>query len=130
MIIRRFAIILVVISMDSVSPVAASDKQEEIAIAGAGTFTCAKYGELYRKSPDAAEAVYYNWAQGFMSGINGVKLAANGESKDLGSISQDEQKWSIRNYCNNHPLEDYMGAVMQVYNSLKASKPVVTAPSN
>jgi hypothetical protein len=36
-------------------------------LAGVGTRTCAQFASDYRKDPERIEAVYNNWALGFMA---------------------------------------------------------------
>jgi hypothetical protein len=37
---------------------------------GDGMDSCAVFAQEYAANPDAAENVYFTWAQGFMSGLN------------------------------------------------------------
>ena len=42
-------------------------------------------------------------------------LVKSGEKRDLNSMELGEQERFIRNYCNNHPLEDYENAILSLY---------------
>lgn len=85
---------------------------DHLALSGAGAASCAKFAEMYRSNPGAAELLYFPWAQGFMSGWNAVRLKAGMEALDLGSIPIRDQQAYIRQYCDQHPLGDYYNAVL------------------
>lgn len=101
-----------------------AEERKEIAARGWGTSTCAQFANIYRLDSKFAEENSFNWAQGFMSGLNYSEIARNGNSKNLGSMSTDQQQRAIRAYCNDHPLADYIDAVMDVYLRLPLNNPV------
>jgi hypothetical protein len=54
--------------------------------------------------------------EGFMSGLNAAALEKyDGTSRDLSSISNEEQQQRLRLYCNEHPLAVYVSAVYDLY---------------
>jgi hypothetical protein len=73
-------------------------------MAGIGAVSCGKVADGYRQDPTQVEGVMLAWAQGFMSGSN-VSLG-NGQYRDLTAMTLDEQKKSLRAYCDAHPLAE------------------------
>jgi hypothetical protein len=67
------------------------------------------------------ENTYFDWAEGFMSGMNWIDVKHDRTSKDIMSLSTADQKQLIRNYCNEHPLASFWEAVIDVYNRLSNS---------
>jgi|HubBroStandDraft_6_1064221.scaffolds.fasta_scaffold1591586_2 hypothetical protein len=97
---------------------------KEVAAMGAGTSTCAQFAIRYRASPELVESEYYTWAQGFMSARNVQKLTENRSSQNLDSIPTGVQKMRLRTYCDNHPLAEYLDAIMDLYDSFSPNAPV------
>lgn len=85
------------------------------AVTGPGTATCAEYANLYKRSPKSTDSVFLSWAQGFLSGMNSEAILAHRPTADLGSLSLDEQGEQIRLYCDEHPLGDYVQAVLTLF---------------
>lgn len=85
---------------------------------GAGMRSCAQFAKDYAANPTGAEELYFLWAEGFMSALN-LSTAANfGFYKDFSRGDAASYKLHIRSYCNAHPLTQYVGAVMDLLNSL------------
>ena len=82
---------------------------------GLGLAPCAQFAKMYAMNPTRAEDMFLDWAQGFMSGMNMGALIAGKPSKNMASISVQEQEELIRQYCNKHPLAEYGQAVMSVF---------------
>jgi hypothetical protein len=53
-----------------------------------------------------------------MTGLNMKEILATGKLQDLNSITLDHQKQMMRDYCVQHPLVDYMVAVVDLYKKL------------
>lgn len=99
------------------APVASSSPDDPAVFRGIGADTCADFSHDYAQSSNGAEARYYNWAQGFMSGANMITGIAGDGYRDLdGDI--DAQKLSIREYCDAHPSNEFARAVVALYQSL------------
>jgi hypothetical protein len=92
-------------------------KEEKIS-SGVGTTTCGKFAETYRNSPEAAEAIYFVWAQGFMTGRNSAYAMQKQDMRDLNAITPSEQQTWIRTYCDAHPLTYYFIAVLDLFQNL------------
>jgi hypothetical protein len=86
-------------------------------VVGYGINSCATFGQGYKKHPEIAEELYFGWAQGFMSGLNIGAHATGHRSKDVTASSDDAQKRSIRDRCNEHPLGSYYDAVLELMKS-------------
>src|SRR5262245_26480653 len=61
------------------------------------------------------------WAQGFLSGTNSHAIANKGTVRDLSSMSIKQQQQFLRDYCDKHPLADYMAGVLDLYLQFKRS---------
>jgi hypothetical protein len=85
-------------------------------IQGPGAVSCAKFAKMYQASP-LLEETFYDWALGFMSAMNLAVQSNGGKLRELGN-DLGEQKRSIRSYCAQNPLKDYLDAVMDHYGSL------------
>ena len=85
-------------------------------IVGAGAFSCGKFiaGDDW-----SSRAVFFAWAQGYLSGLN-VKyfldVSASG-STDLDDT--DGQKVWLLNYCRENPLDLYFSAVNSLWVALR-----------
>jgi hypothetical protein len=55
----------------------------KVAIAGAGTKSCAEFGKIYKEMPEVADAVFTAWAQGYMSGQNIRSMADHRQTRNL-----------------------------------------------
>jgi hypothetical protein len=90
---------------------------------GVGKTSCAEFAKLYRLNPDRTEEVFFNWAQGFISGLDLSSEAFNKNARlAVGSILAIEPtKLNIRAYCDKHPLMPYYMAVFDTYKNLPAS---------
>jgi hypothetical protein len=69
---------------------------------------------------DQIENAMLTWAQGFMSSSN-VNLD-KGQYRDLAAMSLDAQKASLRNYCDEHPMAEFVKAVIDLYFKLPMKK--------
>jgi hypothetical protein len=105
----------------------------DYATMGAGTTSCAEFRSA-RTAPEAA--AYFNWALGFMSGLNYSRLASGWVTKNMVSMSVEEQEMAIAKYCNDYPLGSFNEAVMDVYFRLQNSDyrvsraPAVISPAS
>jgi len=85
---------------------------------GVGVRTCGQFAKDYQNNPANAEIIYNNWALGFMSGMNAAIQAADKPPRDLEAISFEEKKRCMRDYCDAHPLQVYLGGVIEMMGSL------------
>jgi hypothetical protein len=94
---------------------------EAFSLMGAGVNSCGTFAKMFAADPKRAGDFYFSWAQGFFSGQNTAALLANEPSKDLSSISTEEQEAFLRSYCDAHPLANYEDGVMRLYYSFKTN---------
>lgn len=90
--------------------------------AGAGTRTCGQFAKDYQNNLDAAENLYFSWAQGFMSGKNFAAILEGGTVRDVGAKTLESHKSSLRAYCSKNPLDDFGKAVNVLFESLPVYK--------
>jgi hypothetical protein len=86
-------------------------------VMGLGAHSCEVFLQDYNRNPKIWEEAYFNWAQGWISGVNSVKLD---NFRDQLSMNAEQQQQSIRDYCSNHPTRKYLFAVLEVYKKLLA----------
>ena len=92
---------------------------------GMGSQTCEAFTRERAEEPDS-EALFYEWAEGYMTGSN-VTILATGRSayRDLSGDSSDQMS-RIRAFCETHPSSRFVDAVMDVYTHL----PIAQVPSH
>jgi hypothetical protein len=88
---------------------------------GLGMTSCDQFTKSVRSSP-RMEDNYFEWAQGYMAGMNAMFGPARTLPKDLTATKFSDQKKFIRDFCKAHPLEEYEAAVPGVYVSLPTVK--------
>jgi hypothetical protein len=66
------------------------------------------------------------WAQGFMSGAN-IGLE-RGQYRDSQAMTIEAQEQSLRTYCDEHPMAEFVKAAMDLYFKLPLKK--YTAPTS
>jgi hypothetical protein len=69
------------------------------------------YADNYHKNPDGTDVVYYSWALGYMSALNSMSPE---RFLDLNAETTDDGKRFLREYCNAHPLANYMDGVVEL----------------
>lgn len=95
----------------------------DYATLGYGAVTCGKISSDYRNTdPDIIEATTMAWATGFMSGMNMEALLTKKLYRDLEAMTIAAQKQSIFSYCDNHPLAQFMSAVLDLYKQFPLKK--------
>ena len=100
-------------------------RAEEIAGTGVGNRTCADFAKNYRNTatPIIIENIFFSWAQGFMAGWNVALSDVQKElTVDLSALKTDEQKKYLRDFCDKHPLKNYMDGVMGLMSQIKVLK--------
>jgi hypothetical protein len=92
-------------------------------IDGFGSYSCGQFAEIYQTNPQVTEKIFFQWAAGFMSGLNAYLLLSGSpmreDGTDLRKWSVDKQQQTIRAYCDSHPLKPYYEAVEQVYEEMR-----------
>lgn len=90
---------------------------ESIVITGLGAASCAQFSQLYSMNPHTTENIYLDWSRGFMSGLNAARWPS-GPYRDLRAKTPEQLNVHARQYCEAHPLANYMQAVMDFFMSL------------
>jgi hypothetical protein len=83
---------------------------EPFSTMGIGALTCAQFFERYRSDP-AIEDRFFDWAQGFMSGLNDALEETVGKYRDLKSIPTAQQKQILRAFCSNNAAAGYRDGI-------------------
>jgi hypothetical protein len=99
----------------------------EYAYTGVGAASCSRLSQDYRINPRSIEAAMMDWAQGFMSGVN-ISDLRDGQYRDLQAMTVEDQKASLRDYCEEHPMAEFAKAVLDLYGKLPQKK--YTPPSS
>jgi hypothetical protein len=64
---------------------------QDIVVSGVGAFSCGQLAQDYSTLSDV-EAVWFTWAQGFMSGLNMKMGIDQHQYRNLGAMTVEEQK--------------------------------------
>lgn len=94
------------------TPVVAGE--QEVAMIGVGTSTCAQFAQLYRTDPARTDEIFLQWAHGFLSGMNAGFLTQGKQTFNILSVSISDQQFFFRQYCDQHPLENFASAVLDL----------------
>ena len=73
---------------------------------GAGIGTCAEFAQSYSRDPEGTMAVYFSWAQGFMSAMNIARRAGNKSTRDLNGMPLSSQHERLRYFCSQKPPDE------------------------
>src|SRR6201989_1539473 len=92
-----------------------ANAQKHLDTRGIGLTSCAEFGNLYRRHTDDLQGAALSWAQGYISGFNASRQDA---VFDIGAKTIDEMWRFLRQYCNEHPLANYMDGVAEFMKSL------------
>jgi len=98
-----------------------ADAQKHFDTRGVGLTSCTEFANLIRSHPAVTEGMALSWAQGYISGFNSSRQDA---VFDIGAKTIDEVWRFLRQYCNEHPLANYMDGVVELMKTL----PVVQLP--
>jgi len=77
-----------------------------------------EFAQQYRADPNSTMALYFGWAQGFMSSTNLLKKALKQRQRDLSGLSTGEQADRLRMFCDKRPLANFGDAVLQLFYEL------------
>ena len=88
---------------------------------GQGSEVCADLTKKVAANRELMTQTYFPWAQGYMSGVNGV-LIANGRSyRDLTKDPAGQQK-ALLDYCTSRPKATFLDAVIATYEARPIAK--------
>jgi hypothetical protein len=95
----------------------------ESAAEGIGNSTCAEFNEKSGED-STTEDTYFDWSQGYMTGLDSMQLNDSGQSRNLYSEPASEQEHRIHLLCAEHPEEPYIAAVLVLFHSLPKNAPI------
>jgi hypothetical protein len=87
---------------------------------GVGIYPCSEFTKAL-ENPDL-EAVFFTWAEGFLTGWNMGFPNDSDFSVDMSGLSRDEQKQFMRNYCKANPTKRYLEGVTALMSRLRTTK--------
>ena len=79
------------------SPATAKEDHSADDQMGVGLAPCTEFTKLSGKAP-VNEMIFYSWAQGFITAANKSRLMQGGDSVNVSTISQTEQRKRLRDY--------------------------------
>jgi len=113
----RYLVLIILVAL-SATQTRADDNNARAGM-GSGMNTCGGFAQMYAQNT-VVEEIYFQWAQGYMTGLNVGKVVNTGVIRDLNSEPTNDQMATIRQYCNTHPLATYSDAVVDLFSHLKA----------
>jgi hypothetical protein len=93
-----------------------TSSRADFAYVGVGATSCGRITQDYQ----LFEKVMMTWAQGFMSGAN--IASKDGQYRDLAAITIEAQEQSLKTYCDEHPMAQFIDAAMDLYLKLPFKK--------
>lgn len=109
---RATAIALFVVGLGAQNAIAAEFE-------GAGIKLCSDFTEFYKSDPSTASNIYFDWAEGFMSGLN---IASTSDTTAFKTMTAEQQEAHIRNFCDAYPTAKYFKAVLDLYTTIYPKK--------
>jgi tetratricopeptide (TPR) repeat protein len=111
---KRSAVLAVFLALYTGS--VGATKANDTLYMGLGAQTCVQFNNDYRIATEEVGFAYLAWAHGYLSGIN-YQLMQPYDKRfvNLDLISIKDEWQLIRNYCTEHPFENYYDAVRDVY---------------
>jgi hypothetical protein len=97
-----------------------TSSKADFAFSGVGAISCGTLSQDYRQNPTQTENMMMTWAQGFMSGEN-IALPP-GHYRDLQAMTLEAQESFLRNYCDEHPMAEFIKAAIELYLKLPMKK--------
>jgi hypothetical protein len=94
-----------------------TSSRADFAYVGVGATSCGRIAQDYQRE---IEKVMMTWAQGFMSGANMV--SKDGQYRDLAAMNIEAQEQSLKTYCDEHPMAQFIDAAMDLYFKLPFKK--------
>jgi hypothetical protein len=105
--------------LGALASVAQAQPNKDFAAMGIGTSTCTQFANLYKGNPQFAENLYFTWAQGFLSSWNMNQMVTKQPYWNLGSLTTTEQETLLRQYCDQHPLGNFVDAIFDLLTHLE-----------
>jgi hypothetical protein len=91
---------------------------------GVGAASCSKFLSDVVLHGDHGRALYYSWAQGFITATNA--LLSSDESTTVKNLrakmADDEQQWLLDTLCRAHPEQGFSRAAMQLLDKIREAE--------
>ena len=101
-------------------------------IVGPGSETCKAFVDLHKEAPELSKAMFFSYAQGFMTALN-MSRSLNGlPAHTLKGLGPDDQMAHLVYYCGNHLIENFISAINSLYDDLpeiEAAKDLKESPA-
>jgi len=89
---------------------------------GLGVQTCAQFALDFRKHPKCFDDLYFQRAQGVLSGMNSALPDADKIELLPTGFGPEKQQAFIRLYCDQHPQQLYLQAVYALFARLSSQQ--------
>lgn len=84
-------------------------------VAGVGTAPCSNFN---RARETVAEAGYFSWVQGWLSGMNAARKVQRAPYSDLAAMPYQAMLDHVRAYCGSHPKSQLYEAAVDLIGRL------------
>jgi hypothetical protein len=92
-------------------------------IIGAGGFSCAKLGEMYKRNFTSAEEYTTMYVQGYLSGLNDAQaMAGKGSAMRNLDVPMPATMNAIRVACDQRPMAPVFGIISDYWRTLPLAK--------
>jgi hypothetical protein len=86
---------------------------------GIGVTRCSEFNESLKKTAETG-AMFFSWAEGFLTGWNMGLPSTSREHAELSSIARDDQMAFLRRWCEENPTKRYMEGVTMLFVRLRS----------
>jgi hypothetical protein len=102
---------------------------------GFGSGKCSAYLSDITQRGEVARALYFSWAQGFLSATNGLMLKSGVPTitNFTAKIANTEQQTYLDERCKAEPDKDFAAAVLELLDRLRVAEglnPILATPLN
>jgi hypothetical protein len=98
-------------------------QSQNLPLEGAGTAKCSQFVTAFDDTTsNTSELVFFSWAEGYMSGFNEERMQLGNPGKDMSGKAVEDQQEFLRDYCSAHPSDNFMSAVTNLYETMRAAR--------
>jgi hypothetical protein len=83
-------------------------------VVGVGLEHCAEFTKKLAATPALTDQTYFPWAEGYMSGVNGVFIANRKAYRELARDPAGQKK-TLTDFCAYNPKSTILDAVIALY---------------
>jgi hypothetical protein len=73
-------------------------------LAGLGNYTCSSFSQIIKQDP-AKEEDFFNWLEGYISGLNIILQVNKMPLRDASSLNPAQHRQFVPGWCNLHPSD-------------------------